>query len=206
MARRFYTTSDVARICNVHRNTIIGSIRKGQLKIYRTPGGHARISEDDLLEFCANRNLPVNLAGSRMDKVLVVDDDPLLTKLVQVGLEKLGYRVKVAKNGYDAGFLTLDWHPDVMLLDIMLPDIRGDLVAKRVRESEQTAGLPIIAMSAVSDPQRIQAMTEAGCNDFVSKPFEVTDLRDRIVRLLGSINEEVPVESEEYAEGELESL
>jgi len=189
MAKRFYTTSDVARICNVHRNTIIGSIRKGLLKIYRTPGGHARISEDDLLEFCAQRNLPVELEGSRNDKVLVVDDDPLLTRVIQVGLEKSGYRVKVAKNGYDAGFLTLDWHPDIMLLDIMLPDIRGDLVARRVRESEQTAELPIIAMSAVSDPQRIQAMRDAGCNDFVSKPFEVSDLKDRIVRILGQINE-----------------
>ncbi|NUQ35149.1 MAG: response regulator, partial [Planctomycetaceae bacterium] len=131
--KKFYTTSDVAKICNVHRNTIIGSIRKGILKIYRTPGGHARIAREDLLEFCKRRNLPVAFNGTRNDKVLVVDDDPLLVKLIKVGLEKAGYRVMAAGNGYDAGFMTLDFRPDIMLLDIMLPDIDGDKVAQRVR-------------------------------------------------------------------------
>jgi excisionase family DNA binding protein len=196
MAKRFYTTSDVARICNVHRNTIIGSIRKGLLKIYRTPGGHARVAEDDLLEFCRLKSLPINLGGSRNDKVLVVDDDPLLLRVVQAGLTKAGYRVKVAKNGYDAGFLTLDWRPDIMLLDIMLPDIHGDLVAKRVRQSEQTEKLPIIAMSAVADQRRIDDMMEAGANDFVAKPFKVEQLKERIHALIGAINESVPVENE----------
>lgn len=197
MSKRFYTTSDVARICNVHRNTIIGAIRKGLLKIYRTPGGHARVAEDDLISFCAERNLAISLEGRRNDKVLVVDDDPLLTRVVQVGLEKAGYRVKIAKNGYDAGFLTLSWNPDVMLLDLMLPDIRGDLVARRVRSSERTAELPIIAMSAVSDPQRIEDMLQAGCNEFVGKPFEVADLRERIVRLIGAVNDRVPIPESE---------
>ncbi len=192
MSKRFYTTSDVARICNVHRNTIIGAIRKGLLNIYRTPGGHARIAEEDLVEFCAARNLPLEIGGSRQDKVLVVDDDPLLTRVVQVGLERMGYRVKVARNGYDAGFLTLDWKPDVILLDIMLPDIRGELVARRIRESEQTAELPILAMSAVSDQKRISDMMAAGCNDFLPKPFEVAELRDRVVKLLGPIKDRVP--------------
>ena len=193
---KYYTTSQVAKICNVHRNTIIGSIRKGILRIYRTPGGHARIAREDLMEFCKQRNLPVSFGGSRNDKVLVVDDDPLLTKIVRAGLEKAGYRVKVAANGYDAGFMTVEFKPDVMLLDIMLPDINGDQVAKRVRASEATAELPILGMSAVTDQSKIDALMDAGVNDFVAKPFEVSVLKERIIKLIGAINFDIPVDAE----------
>ncbi len=193
---RYYTTSDVAKICNVHRNTIIGSIRKGFLRIYRTPGGHARISEDDLLEFCRQRNLPINLEGHRNDKILVVDDDPLLSKMLKTGLEKFGYRVMLAKNGYDAGFLTLEWSPDLMLLDIMLPDIQGNEVVKRIRKSTQTKSLPILAMSGVNDQDKIDAMMVAGVNEFLPKPFEIARLVEVIKSLIGGINKNVPIEEE----------
>lgn len=192
--KKFYTTSDVARICNVHRNTIIGSIRKGLLNIYRTPGGHARIAEEDLLAFCRERNLPVNLRGTRNDKVLVVDDDPLLTRVIKAGLEKHNYRVRVAENGYDAGFLTLEYKPDVMLLDIMLPDIQGDLVAKRVRDSKKTEELPIIGMSAYNDQAKIDRLLESGADEFIPKPFEVVELKQRIVSLIGDIDDSIPIE------------
>lgn len=201
--KKFYTTSDVAKICNVHRNTIIGSIRKGLLKIYRTPGGHARVAEDDLMAFCRERNLPINLRGSRNDKVLVVDDDPLLTRVIRVGLEKHNYRVRIAENGYDAGFLTIDWKPDVMLLDIMLPDIQGDLVAARVRESSQTADLPIIGMSAYNDQSKIDRLLEAGADDFLPKPFEVQELKRRIAALIGDIDLNIPIEENSSASEEL---
>lgn len=194
--KKYYTTSDVAKICNVHRNTIIGSIRKGILKIYRTPGGHARIAREDLLEFCKRRNLPVSFGGSRNDKVLVVDDDPLLVRLIKAGLEKAGYRVVAAANGYDAGFMTLDFKPDVMLLDIMLPDVDGDKVAQRIRSSPQTEALPILGISAVTDQNKIDKLMEAGVNDFLPKPFEVSDLIKRIQKLIGTINTNIPIEQE----------
>lgn len=196
---KYYTTSDVARICNVHRNTIIGCIRKGQLKIYRTPGGHARIAREDLIDFCRKRGLPIDLEESRNDKVLVVDDDPLLAKVIKAGLEKAGYRVMIGGNGYDAGFLTVDWKPDIMLLDIMLPDVNGDQVARRVRESKQTRDLPIIGMSAVSDQSRIDALLEAGANEFLPKPFEISELKARIVKAIGPISADVPMDIEARA-------
>lgn len=202
---KYYTTSDVAKICNMHRNTIIGSIRSGKLKKYDTPGGHARIAHEDLVAFCREYNLPIDLDHSRNDKILVVDDDPLLTRIIQAGLKKYNYRVEVASNGYDAGFLTLDWKPDCVLLDIMLPDINGDQVAKRIRASSKTATMPIIGISAVTDQSRIDALMQAGANDFIGKPFEVADLVSRIVKLIGKINENVPIveghEEEEVVTG-----
>ncbi|MBI4567599.1 MAG: response regulator [Planctomycetes bacterium] len=129
-------------------------------------------------------NDPYTLTGHR---VLVVDDDPLIAKVITAGLKKHHYVVETAATGYEAGFLTVDFSPDVVLLDLNLPDINGDIVCRRIRESEHTRGLKVIGMSASGDQKRIKAMFDAGINEFVPKPFSIERLREAIVQQAGPI-------------------
>lgn len=184
---KYYTTSEVAKICNVHRNTIIGAIRKGLLKIHRTPGGHARISQEDLEDFCHRRSLPSNMSAVQNQRILLVEDDPHLAAVLAAGLKRAGYEVERAANGFDAGFQVVNFKPDVVLLDLMLPDINGDQVCRRIRETPSTQDLKVIGMSAASDQSRIDRMIEAGVDDFLPKPFEIETLLARITKLVGPI-------------------
>ena len=184
---RYYTTSEVAKICNVHRNTIIGSIRKGLLRIHRTPGGHARISQEDLDDFRHRRSLPGTGTVSRNNRILVVDDDLAFAQTLAGGLEELGYAVEVANTAFLAGYLLAKFSPDLLLADLLLADVRGDEICRQIRTTPGERDIAIIGVSATSDKVLVDSMLEAGVDDFVAKPFDLEYLVERIVRLIGPI-------------------
>ena len=114
-----------------------------------------------------------------MSSVLVVDDDPAIVELVQTALEDEGYEVYAAVNG-EALQLAAEQHPDVILLDIMMPIMDGVEVSRRLRADPRTAAIPIIAMSAHG---RLQATGSAmQANDKLAKPFKLSNLYSAVAR------------------------
>ncbi len=185
--KKYYSTSEVAKLCNVHRNTIIAAIKKNILKAYKTPGGHSRISHKDLVKFCQEKGIPFAETIENGVKVLIVDDDPILPTILAKGLESEGYVVAIAQNGYDAGFLTIEFKPIIILLDVLLPDINGDIVCKRIRSHSETQDIYIIAMSGVSNIRVENQMLDAGADYFLPKPFNLDDVL-RIVNKLRDLH------------------
>jgi DNA-binding response OmpR family regulator len=116
--------------------------------------------------------------------VLVVDDDPVIQKLLQVNFEMEGYDVVIAGDGEEGLSLAREERPDLVLLDVMMPKMNGLDVAAALRADELTEGIPIIMLSAKAQASDVQAGLDLGVNDYVTKPFDPLELLDRVGALL----------------------
>lgn len=116
-------------------------------------------------------------------KVLIVDDSESMTKMLSIALKR-EYELKIAHNGLDAIMLAKEWHPDLVLLDIMMPDMHGYDVCNRLRQMEGTAHTPIIMVSAKSTIDDKVIGFENGADDYITKPFDIADLKMRVASRL----------------------
>jgi DNA-binding response OmpR family regulator len=119
--------------------------------------------------------------------VLVVDDDMEIVSMLTDLLDQDGrFVVKSSSTGFDAGMMTREFLPDLLLLDLKLPDVNGNIVCRRIREDRELRHTKIIMVSGVADPEEIKELRQAGADDFIKKPFDVTHLIKRMVELIGT--------------------
>jgi len=177
-----FTTGEAAKICKVSQQTIIRCFDNGQLKGFRVPGSRfRRIPREQLFKFMKDNNIPTDALESGKRKILLVDDDVDLVELIKGELESDGrFEVKVAQNGFDAGMMVKEYHPDLILLDVMLPDINGREVCMRVRQDTSLEDVRILCMSGMIEEDKIQELKLAGADDFIRKPFLTEVLIDRM--------------------------
>ena len=175
-----FTTGEAAKICKVSQQTIIRCFDSGQLKGFRVPGSRfRRIPRDVLYKFMKDNQIPTDALESGKRKALVVDDDEELVELIRDILESDGrFEVRVANNGFDAGMMVKEYQPDIIVLDVMLPDLNGKEVCQRVRRDSSLDDVKIICISGMVEADKIDELYEAGANDFLQKPFEVETLRE----------------------------
>ncbi|MEZ6055885.1 MAG: response regulator [Planctomycetaceae bacterium] len=181
-----FTTGEAAKICKVSQQTIIRCFDSGQLKGFRVPGSRfRRIPRDVLYKFMKDNGIPTDALESGKRKALVVDDDVELVELIRDVLIVDGrFEVRVANNGFDAGMMVKEYRPDVIILDVMLPDINGKEVCQRVRSDDSLDNVKIVCISGMVEAEKIQELRDAGANDFLQKPFEVEQLIERVCRQL----------------------
>ena len=181
-----FTTGEAAEICKVSQQTIIRCFDSGRLKGFRVPGSRfRRIPRDALIAFMKDNGIPPDALDSGKSKVLVVDDDPEIVELFVDVLERDGrFEVKTASTGYDAGMLTTEFMPDLIILDYMLPDINGNIVCKTIRQNPNFEHTKIVIVSGVVNQDEINDLLKAGADEFVKKPFNIERLLGRITELL----------------------
>ena len=181
-----FTTGEAAKICKVSQQTIIRCFDSGQLKGFRVPGSRfRRIPRDILFRFMKDNGIPTDSLESGKRKALIVDDDEELVELIQDVLQADGrFEVRVANNGFDAGMMVKEYHPDIIVLDVMLPDINGKEVCQRVRSDSTLDDVKIICISGMVEQEKIAELKAAGADDFKQKPFEIEDLIERVCELL----------------------
>ena len=181
-----FTTGEAADVCKVSQQTIIRCFDSGRLRGFRVPGSRfRRIPRDALIQFMKENGIPPDALDSGKQKVLVVDDDPEIVELFVDVLERDGrFEVKTASTGYDAGVLTQEFMPDLVILDYMLPDINGNIVCQTIRKNPNFEHIKIIIVSGVVNQDEINDLLKAGADDFVKKPFNIEKLIERIGELL----------------------
>jgi excisionase family DNA binding protein len=177
-----FTTGEAAKICKVSQQTIIRCFDNGQLKGFRVPGSRfRRIPREALYKFMKDNGIPTDALESGKRKVLLVDDDPDLVDLINKSLEDDGrFEVRIAGNGFDAGMMVKEYRPDIIVLDVMLPDINGKEVCHRVRADNTLEDVRIICISGMIEEDKIQELKLSGADDFLHKPFMVEELIDRM--------------------------
>src|SRR5881392_418220 len=181
-----FTTGEAADVCKVSQQTIIRCFDSGRLKGFRVPGSRfRRIPRDALIAFMKDNGIPPDSLDSGKTKILVVDDDPEIVELFVDVLERDGrFEVKTASSGYDAGILTQDFNPDLLILDYMLPDINGNVVCQTIRQNPNFQHMKIIIVSGVVDQGEINELLKSGADEFVKKPFNIEKLIERVCELL----------------------
>jgi DNA-binding response OmpR family regulator len=120
-----------------------------------------------------------------MTKILAVDDEPLYQHLLKVNLEKEGYEVITASNGEDALDMVSSRHPDLVIMDIMMPKLDGLTTSERIR---QFSNIPIIVLTARGEESDRVRGLNIGADDYVVKPFSATELIARVRAVLRRTN------------------
>ncbi len=181
-----FTTGEAARICKVSQQTIIRCFDNGTLKGFRVPGSRfRRIPRDQLFQFMKDNGIPTDALESGKRKVLIVDDDEELVELlVDVFARDGRFEIRSANNGFDAGMYVKEFRPDLVVLDVMLPDINGKEVCQRVRQDDTLDAVKIICISGMVEQDKVADLKAAGANDFIQKPFTIDKLLDRACDLL----------------------
>lgn len=124
---------------------------------------------------------------SRMKKlsnILVIEDEASIQKLAKVNLTASGFRVLVAGNGKDALKLAQTEHPDLILLDLMLPDMSGWDILMTIRTSKELRETPVVIMTAVVRDGGQHLVRHMKADGYLIKPFDVDELLDQVKRLL----------------------
>ena len=119
-----------------------------------------------------------------MTKILVIDDDAAINELIKVNLELAYYKVVCALDGNKGYALAKQELPDLIILDVMMPEVDGYTVAKRIRENESTKDIPIIMLTALNMLQNKVQGFNMGIDDYIVKPFEMEELLLRVKALL----------------------
>jgi excisionase family DNA binding protein len=184
------TTGDVARLCRVTIHTVIKWYEQGRLDGYKLPGSRdRRFTRRAVASFMRESKLPLDLlcevVGGR-PKVLVVDDDEGVRTMTSRYLSGLGtLDVQTASSGWEAGLITANWSPRLLLLDYRLGDTTGDVVVRTIRGMTQLDQPAIVIMSAhLTDEQAADVLAQ-GADAYVPKPFDLHVLRDTIYHHVG---------------------
>ena len=122
-----------------------------------------------------------------MAKILVVEDEPSLQKLLEYQLKRIGHEIVLAPDGQQALELIKSGRPDLVLLDVMLPVKGGFQVLRELQDDQSTRGIPVIMLSAKGQQHDIAAGIEKGVFDYITKPFNIPNLAERIEAALESV-------------------
>jgi excisionase family DNA binding protein len=181
-----FTTGEVADICRVSQQTIIRCFDSGKLEGFKVPGSKfRRIPRQSLAKFMKENSIPLDNLDSGKKKVLIVDDDTEIVEIIADVLIRDGrFEIKSANSGYEAGMLTEQFRPDLVLLDYMLPDINGNVVCQTIRKNPEFENIKIIIISGVIKRDEIDQLLRAGAEDFIQKPFNIVELTGKISKVL----------------------
>jgi excisionase family DNA binding protein len=183
------TVYQASKYCSVSPKTISNWIDEGHIVAFRTVGGHRRIKKQDLDMFLRQKGMPIptEFQQEERKKILVVDDDKLIVETIVTALEEEphNYEILSASDGFEAGLQVSHFRPDLLILDIMMPDIDGFEVCKKIKQDAVTSHIKIMVLSAYMDEENFEKMKEKGADVCFSKPLPLEKLKKEVSSLLG---------------------
>lgn len=184
--KQVFTTGEAADLCRISQQTIIRCFDSGRLRGFRVPGSRfRRIPRDELLRFMRDNSIPTGVLECGRRRVLIVDTDrPTVGIVTETLTREERFDVRSAATGYEAGLQTLQFKPDLMLLECDLPDVDSRQVCHSVRANPDLSGMQILLMSASAPRAQVDVLLKSGANDFLPKPVDPAVLMDRVGTLL----------------------
>ena len=185
MNNRVFTTGEVAVVCGVSADTVSRWFDLGQIDGYRLgPGWDRRIPHENLRKWMRSHGIPLERLEEGERRVLVVDDDPYYLDIIPSVLSgEADYEVLTASTGFDAGAMVVEHNPQVVILDIHLSDMDGRMVCERIKGRAETHNTRILGISGFIGADEIAALSEYGFDDFLKKPFKISELAERVRHL-----------------------
>lgn len=169
----------VARLLGVAVASISTWIDAGRLKAGRTPGGHRKVTKEDLIAFLRQQGLPVpsELKAPPL-RVLIVDDEAAVTSWLadEISDRHSDFEVLQANDGYAAGEIVASAKPDVVILDLRMPGMDGFEVCRRIKSSTKTKQIAVIAITAHPSVEAHREIREAGATAYLTKPLDIEAL------------------------------
>jgi excisionase family DNA binding protein len=175
----WFTLGQAARYLGVAQSTIRKWSDDGRVRAFYTPGGHRRYRRGDLDAFL-ERSSPGGGAGP---VVLIVDDDEKLRGYVRDRLDAEGYAVREAASAEEGLQMLEEGTPDLVLLDVMMPQVDGWEMLRRVQERHGVGTIPVVMFSGKVDSGADEAASR-GARGFIGKPFDPQELIDQTKQLL----------------------
>lgn len=174
----YISTLQAARMCGVSVFSIQRWFDEGLLIGATLPGGRRRIASASLEAFM-KKHIITATGASEADatRILLVDDDARLLSVMRESLEGHGgCLVRAAASGLEAGLALSEFRPEVIVLDVLLEDVPGQILVKRIRESQAGRTVRIVAISGKASEADERGIQQAGANAFLRKPFTMADL------------------------------
>ena len=174
-----FSIPKAAKRCAISRWTLMKCVNSGELKVSRTPGGHYRILKEDLEDFIIKKKMyPLVHNNSSNKRILIVDDDPQVRKLLAVMLSSKKYETETASSGFEAGAKVVKFKPDLILLDLFMPEMSGFEVCRQIKKDPETYHIKILALTGYDSKVNRERIMEAGADDYMAKPV----MRDVLLR------------------------
>lgn len=179
-SKPYLTPNEVAQWMMVSPVTVRAWAQKGMLQAEVTPGGHRRFRSEEVERFARQWN-PVGNRGPL--RVLIVDDDRSVVGFLKELLEGAAdpVTVEVAYDGFEAGRKVHAFTPDIVLLDYMMPGIKGSEVCRQIKQTPGLANVRVIAMSGLLSPEYEAELVAAGAECCLTKPIDT----NRLLTLMG---------------------
>ncbi len=177
---------ELAKYCQVSRNTIHNWIRDAKLKAFKLPGGHYRVEKKELLKFLQHYEMPVPdelLLEEPKTKVLLVNESSEAVSSITQSLKKLveDLELEVVSNGIEACIKVGTFLPELIIIDSKLPRMDGIEVCKEIKKNPVTADSRIVALA---ESDKVNVLKEIGVDCIVPKPLEIKALEKEIKKLL----------------------
>jgi excisionase family DNA binding protein len=174
------TLGQAARYLGVAQSTIRKWSDSGRVRAFKTPGRHRRYRRGDLDDFI-QRSAPEARSGP---VVLIVDDDERLREYVRVNLEMEGYTVHEAASAEEGMEVLDESRPDLVLLDVMMPEVDGWEMLQRMHDRHGVGSIPVVMFSGKVDERAAGEATARGAQGFIGKPFNPQELIVQTKQLL----------------------
>ncbi|MCK5687334.1 response regulator [bacterium] len=186
--KEIITVSDAAKLCKVTRATIWRWIKSGLLNAGVTAGGHYRILLEDLHKLIKSKDMNCHSrASSTKYRILVVDDESAVREVLGKALNRSGFEVAYATDGFEAGLKTVKFQPDIIILDLFMPKMDGFEVCKQLKKNIDSVDIKIIAISGDENTKNQQRIFSCGADRFFLKPLNLKKLISEVNHLLGMI-------------------
>ena len=181
----FITTSEASKICGVARTTITKWIDQGMLKAFVTPGGHRKIRKEDLTGFLEKHGINPQKKERQKKRILVVDDNPDDIGLLEAAFLPASdkYEVYAASSGFQAIYKIGEIKPQIVILDIVMPDMNGFKVCERIKNNPETRDIKVIIVTAYPDKIKEKKAYQCAADAFLTKPINLKKMVKTILEL-----------------------
>jgi excisionase family DNA binding protein len=183
--KKVLTVPQAAEYCAVERMTMWRWVKAGYIHAFVTPGGHYRIRREDLLAFLEDKESSAEKSETRdTARILVVDDDEMICKVLKRMFQKERYEVDIALNGFEAGIKMLKFNPDIIILDLVMPGIDGFEVCKLIKKNPKTSHIKVLIFTGHETEENLNKAAKAGVDGFLNKTVPKRILKEVVSKLL----------------------